>query len=217
VRDELRGKTTRLLLVRHGESTANHQGVFSGWSTDVVLTERGRQQAIQTGEDIFDCGPIDALYSSPLPRTWQTAELIGEQIGLRPVAVAGLREIDVGSATGKRIADLAVLYPRLLREVDDESIDIPWPEGESHLQLRERAMCAIETIVERHPGQTVAAVSHGGPLGWIVSMLASVPPRPYREFRHNNCAISELIVPSNPFRIPAILVRFNDCYHLSEP
>ena len=217
MRDAQQQRTTRLLLVRHGESTANAQGVFSGASTEFVLTERGRQQAIRAGKGISDCGPIDALYSSPLPRTWQTAELIGDQIGLGPVAVPGLREIDVGSATGKRIADLAVQYPRLLREVDDESIHIPWPEGESHFQLRERAIYAIETIVERHPGETVVAVSHGGPLGWIVSQLASVPPLPYREFRHNNCAISELIVPSNPFRLPAELIRFNDCAHLSEP
>jgi broad specificity phosphatase PhoE len=209
-------ETTRLLLVRHGESTANQQGVFSGWSTDVVLTELGERQARQTGEFLSQYASIDALYSSPLPRTWQTAEIIGEQIGMRPVAIAGLREIDVGSATGKPLADLAVLHPRLLREVDDESMHIPWPEGESHFQLRERAMGAIEQIVERHPGDTVVVVSHGGTLGWIVSTLASVPPRPYREFRHNNCAISELVVPANPFLLPAELVRFNDCGHVNE-
>ena len=208
--------TTRLLLVRHGESTANYQGVFSGWSTDVVLTELGQRQARQTGEILRQYASIDALYASPLPRTWQTAEIIGEQIDLEPIALEGLREINVGSATGKPLADLAVLHPRLLREVDSESIHIPWPEGESHFQLRERAMGAIELIVERHPGDTVVVVSHGGPLGWIVSTLASVPPRPYREFRHHNCAISELVVPSNPFQLPAELVRFNDCSHVND-
>lgn len=75
-------------------------------------------------------------------------------------------------------------------------------------------MASIEEIVERHPDQTIVVVSHGGPLGWIVSTLASVPPRPYREFRHQNCAVSELLVPSNPFRLPAELIRFNDCTHL---
>jgi broad specificity phosphatase PhoE len=209
-------QTTRLLLVRHGESTANAQGVFSGWSTSVVLTELGRRQATLTGIGLRRYTHIDALYTSTLPRTRQTAELIGAEIDLEPIPVDGLREIDVGEATGKAIADLATLHPRLLREVDDESIMIPWPGGESHFQLRERAMAAIEEIVERHPGQTIVAVSHGGPLGWIVSTLASVPARPYREFRHQNCAVSELLVPSNPFRLPAELIRFNDCVHLLE-
>jgi broad specificity phosphatase PhoE len=207
-------RTTRLLLVRHGESTANAAGVFSGWSTEFVLTELGRRQATATGICLRHYTPIDALYSSPLPRTLQTAELIGAEIDLEPITIDGLREIDVGEATGKRITDLAELHPRLLREVDEESMMIPWPGGESHFQLRERALAAIAEIVERHPGQTVVAVSHGGPLGWIVSMLASVPPRPYREFRHQNCAVSELLVPSNPFRLPAELIRFNDCGHL---
>jgi broad specificity phosphatase PhoE len=211
---ETNTQTTRLLLVRHGESTANAQGVFSGWSTDFVLTELGRQQATATGIGLRRYTHIDALYSSPLPRTLQTAELIGAEIDLEPVTIDGLREIDVGEATGKRITDLAELHPRLLRDVDEESMMIPWPGGESHFQLRERALAAIKEIVERHPGQTVVAVSHGGALGWIVSMLASVPPRPYREFRHQNCAVSELLVPCSPFRLPAELVRFNDCGHL---
>jgi broad specificity phosphatase PhoE len=207
-------QTTRLLLVRHGESTANAQGVFSGWSTDVVLTELGRRQASVTGAGLRRYARIDALYASPLPRTRQTAELIGAEIDLEPVLIDGLREIDVGEATGQPITELATLHPHLLRDVDDESMMIPWPGGESHFQLRTRAMAAIEDIVERHPGQTVVVVSHGGPLGWIVSTLASVPPRPYREFRHQNCAVSELLVPSNPFRLPAELIRFNDCAHL---
>lgn len=207
-------RTTRLLLVRHGESTANAQRVFSGWSTEVVLTELGRRQATLTGIYLRRYTHVDALYTSSLPRTRQTAELIGAELDLEPVPVDGLREIDVGEATGKAIADLAVLHPHLLRDVDEESMMIPWPGGESHFQLRERAMAAIEEIVERHPDQTVVAVSHGGPLGWIVSTLASTPPRPYREFRHQNCAISELLVSSSPFRLPAELVRFNDCTHL---
>lgn len=207
-------RATRLLLVRHGESTANARGVFSGWSTDVVLTELGRRQATLTGAGLRRYTRIDALYTSSLPRTRQTAELIGAEIDLEPIPVDGLREIDVGEATGKPLTDLAQLHPRLLREVDDESILIPWPGGESHFQLRQRAMASIEEIVERHPDQTIVVVSHGGPLGWIVSTLASVPPRPYREFRHQNCAVSELLVPSNPFRLPAELIRFNDCTHL---
>ena len=214
--DKQQGHSTRLILVRHGESTANAQGVFSGASTEYVLTELGRLQAKRTGQILNQGLAIDVLYSSPLPRTWETAEIIGEQIGLRPIAVAGVREIDVGSATGKPLTELATLHPRLLRDVDDDSIHIPWPEGESHFQLRERALEAIIQIVERHPGKTVVVVSHGGPLGWIVSTLASVPPRPYREFRHNNCSVSELIVPSNPFRLPAELVRFNDCGHMED-
>ncbi|HVX31216.1 MAG TPA: phosphoglycerate mutase family protein, partial [Nitrolancea sp.] len=57
-------QTTRLLLVRHGESTANAQRVFSGWSTEVVLTELGRRQASQTGAELRRYARIDALYAS---------------------------------------------------------------------------------------------------------------------------------------------------------
>ena len=102
-------RPTRLLLVRHGESTSNREKVISGWSTDVVLTELGRQQAARTGEALSRLESIDALFASPLPRAWETATIIGEAIGMAPVAVDDLREINVGSAVGAPLAGLRSL------------------------------------------------------------------------------------------------------------
>ena len=211
---------TRLILIRHGESTANRMGVIGGWSTDVTLTEPGRMQARQTGELLRRSVAIDTLYSSPLPRAWETATIIGEAIGLEPVPVDDLREINVGIASGQPLSGLASLFPRSRdypgEDKPPEGIDVAWPGGESHLQLRERAMRAIETIVRDHPGETVAAVSHGGPLAWIVLMLAADETRAYREWRHENCAISELSVWLEPDGLGAQLIRFNDCAHLGD-
>ncbi len=207
---------TRLLLIRHGESTSNKQRVISGWSTDVTLTELGRLQARRTGEQLKETVDIDALYASPLPRAWETATIIGDAIGIEPVAVNDLREINVGTAVGQPLRDLASLFPQLQNQVDESGLDIAWPGGESHLQLRERAMRAIESIVRDHPGETVAAVAHGGPLGWIVTTLAADETRPFRECRHQNCAISEFVVWLEPDGLGARLVRFNDCAHLGD-
>jgi probable phosphoglycerate mutase len=209
-------KPTRLLLIRHGESTSNHQQVISGWSTDVVLTERGRRQALRTAETLRCIERIDALYASPLPRAWETATIIGDVIGLEPMPLPDLREINVGSAVGSPLVDLTSLYPQLQSQLDEDGLNVPWPDGESHAQLRERAMRAVETMVTEHPGQTVAAVAHGGPLGWIVTTLSGDHVDKFRERRHNNCAISELLVRPDADGLAAELVRFNDCVHLGE-
>ncbi len=206
---------TRLLLVRHGESTSNRQKVVSGWSTDVVLTELGRQQAARTGEALSRVESIDALFASPLPRAWETASIIGDAIGMTPVAVDDLREINVGSAVGTPLAGLRSLFPEL-QDRHESSLHIAWPDGESHAQLRERTLRAVEEIVEGHAGKTVVAVAHGGPLAWIVTMLANGDEATYEQWRHSNCAISELMVALGPDGLDATLIRFNDCAHLDE-
>lgn len=205
---------TRLLLVRHGESTSNHQGVISGWSTDVTLTERGRRQAERTAQTLGRMATIAALYSSPLPRAWETGTIIGGVIGLSPIHVDDLREINVGIAVGQPLVDLTSLYPQLQSQVGRESLHIPWPDGESHAQLRERAMRAVETIVTAHPGKTVVAVAHGGPLAWIITTLASDDVGTFQTWRHGNCAISELLVRPSQTGLSAELIRFNDRAHL---
>ncbi len=204
-----------MLLVRHGESTSNREKVISGWSTDVVLTELGRLQAGRTGQALSRIESIDALFASPLPRAWETATIIGEAIGLTPVAVDDLREINVGTAVGSPLNDLRSLFPQLL-DRHDSSLHIAWPEGESHAQLRQRALRAVEEIAEGHAGKTVVAVAHGGPLAWIVTMLASGDETTYEQWRHSNCAISELLVEVGPDGLDATLIRFNDCTHLVE-
>ncbi len=135
---------------------------------------------------------------------------------MAPVAVDDLREINVGSAVGAPLAGLRSLFPQLQDQVEGNSLHIPWPEGESHAQLRERALQAVETITKDHPGRTVVAVAHGGPLAWIVTMLASGDEATYQQWRHSNCAISELLVQIGPEGLAATLIRFNDCAHLDE-
>ncbi len=207
---------TRLLLIRHGESTSNRQGVISGWSTDVVLTGRGRRQAERTGNILKYNEKIDALYASPLPRAWETATIIGNEIGLDPTPVNDLREINVGTAVGQPLVDLTSLYPQLQSQVDQDSLHVPWPGGESHAQLRERVMRAVRMIAQGHSGETVVAVAHGGPLAWIVTTLAGEDSRTFQASRHNNCAISEMLIRVDPAGLSAELVRFNDCTHLSD-
>lgn len=206
---------TRVFLIRHGESTTNRQGVISGWSTDSVLTELGQRQAALTAARLGKLS-IDALYASPLPRAWETAEIIGRALRLRPIPVDDLREINVGTEVGRPLVDLTSLYPQLQSQFDETGLHIPWPEGESQAQLRGRALRAVDKIVRDHPDETVAAVAHGGPLAWITTTLIGDGAATFRDWRHQNCAITELLVSPAGDEITAELVGFNDCRHLTD-
>src|SRR5438309_4580604 len=135
---------TTLLLVRHGETDWNAERRWQGHA-DVPLNERGREQA-QRLADSLPVDAVDAIYASDLARARETAEILGARLG-RPVVVdPDLREIDVGSREGL---------------TGEEVGDRPW-DGEAHENHGDRILRAVRTIAERHPGQRVAVVSHGG-------------------------------------------------------
>jgi broad specificity phosphatase PhoE len=205
--------TTRLFLVRHGEATTNERGIVSGWS-DAPLTPRGRWQAERVAAALATAGGADALYCSPLVRAFETAAVIGAALGLEPVPVPELREIDVGDADGRRDADLLAQHPELARQSDEDGLDVPWPGGESQCQLRHRVSDAVRELLRRHAGHTILIVAHGGPLGWTVTDLLADPRPGFPDWRHNNGGLTELVVCGDSAASPATLVRHNDCAHL---
>jgi broad specificity phosphatase PhoE len=135
-----------LLLIRHGETDWNAEHRWQGHA-DVPLNARGREQAKALAEELAPAG-VDAIYASDLSRARDTAEIVGERLGVPVVLDPDLREIDVGSREGL---------------TGEEVGDRPW-DGELHETHGERILRAVREIAERHPGQRVAVVSHGGSL-----------------------------------------------------
>lgn len=135
-----------LLLIRHGETDWNAEHRWQGHA-DVPLNASGREQAKALAEELAPEG-VDAIYASDLSRARDTAEIVGERLGIPVVVDPDLREIDVGSREGL---------------TGDEVGDRPW-DGEPHETHGERILRALRAIAERHPGQRVAVVSHGGSL-----------------------------------------------------
>jgi probable phosphoglycerate mutase len=137
---------TTLLLVRHGETDWNAEGKLQG-HTDRPLNEYGRRQA-QTLADRLAGESIDAVYASDLSRARETAEIVGEKLGLTVAVDPDLREKNWGNWEGL---------------TSDERLHIAY-EGETSADHRERTLRAMQRIVERHPGERIVVVTHGGSL-----------------------------------------------------
>ena len=135
---------TTLLLVRHGETDWNAEGRLQG-QTDRPLSAYGRRQAKELAGELAD-EEFDAVYSSDLARARETAEIVGERLGLPVVLDPGLREKDWGSWEG-------------LTGAERETVDFV---GESTERHQERVLRALRRIAERHPGGRVLVVTHGG-------------------------------------------------------
>ena len=133
-----------LLLVRHGETDWNADGRLQG-QTDRPLSDFGRRQARQLADDLED-EEIEAIYASDLARARETAEIVGERLGLPVVLDPDLREKDWGTWEG-------------LTAVERDQVEFVGESTEAH---RERILRALRRISQRHPGGRVLAVTHGG-------------------------------------------------------
>jgi probable phosphoglycerate mutase len=153
--------TTVFHLVRHGQTDWNLTGRWQGHS-DVPLNAQGRRQAEHLARRLArDGARFDAFYASDLRRAWETAEIIGRAVGLRPVPTPALREIDLGTWAGKTREEIASGYPGLWeRALAGE--DIPRGGGETFAALQARVAAWLEGAADRHPGAVICAVTHGG-------------------------------------------------------
>lgn len=156
---------TRLLLVRHGESTWNADGRWQG-QADPPLTDHGRHQAVNAAAAI---GSVDAIVTSDLERAAETGAILARQLGVDHVATdPGLRERDAGSLSGLTRIEIHDRFPGLLPDdpagfrPDEEGLP-RWPDDwESDEVLWPRVETSLLAISLLVPGGDVVVVTHGG-------------------------------------------------------
>lgn len=205
------GGTTTLLLVRHGQTTANASGLFAG-ALDVPLDELGQHQARQLGE-AFRSIPIDVLISSPLQRARETARPIAEVTHLEPVIEPGFAEINFGEAEGLTIFDIVQQWPDiipLLMDIDD--MTLTWPGGERRSEFHARVLSTILATIERYTDKRVAAVCHGGVISSVMAHLEDGHRNDYKRYHVSNCSITQLEVRGDK----TIVHSWDDVSHLNE-
>jgi probable phosphoglycerate mutase len=165
--------TTRFILVRHGEACGNRELRYLG-VTDSPLTERGRDQAGQLAPVVRAFTPA-ALYTSPLARARATAEAMAAATGLPVCIEDDLREqsfgqwemltrAEVRAADGERLAAW------------ESGADVAPPDGETLVHVRARVLGLTERLLARHPGETLALVSHVSPIKALVCAALELAP-----------------------------------------
>jgi len=167
--------TTRLFLVRHGETMANREYRYIG-TRDDPLSILGQTQVTQLAEALSVL-PIAAIYSSPLQRTYDTALPIATWQSLEVQRVDDLRECDFGTWEGLSRAEV------LERSQEDSQRLCEWerntsiapPGGESFEALQQRVCAAVEHLAQAHPDQAIVLVSHVGPIKVLLSAALGAP------------------------------------------
>lgn len=164
---------TRFILLRHGQAEGNRELRYLG-ATDAPLTELGREQARRLAAAVRPFR-LAAIYSSPLVRARETARALTDDTGLPVTLRDDLREMDFGAWEGRTRAAVLAEYPDLLAAWET-SAEVAPPGGESLAAVGVRIVAGANTLAAAHPGETVALVSHVGPIKALVCAALALPP-----------------------------------------
>ncbi|KST61917.1 histidine phosphatase family protein [Mastigocoleus testarum] len=205
---------TRIILLRHGESTYNRLGLYQGSCNDSVLTTNGILDAQHTGIYLAELGlnnkNLDLIYSSSLRRSYDTAQEIAQAIAntFEPKIIHTsdlLWETDLPQWRGLGIKYVRKSFPeeyhtwkhnpqdffmesieRVDNEVDSISRFYPLVDLYSKIRL------FWQDLLRNHFGQTILVVAHGGSNRALISAALGIEPKRYHCIQQSNCGISVL-------------------------
>lgn len=151
---------TRIHLIRHGQVAGFDQPRYNG-QTNVALTDYGVEQYHRIGERLAGT-KIAACYTSDLTRCTIGAGIICQTFGILPVPCRELREVNIGIWEGMTWQEIRSSWPDGWQARLDDLVNYRVPGGENLLDVEARVMPVINEVVERHKGQEVLVVGHGG-------------------------------------------------------
>lgn len=149
----------KLILVRHGETEWNRQRRIQGSRSDTRLSQEGLKEADRLAAALRS-EPIDAIYSSPLKRAAETAQILADACKVPVRLVDELREIDLGELDGMFERELTGRYEEAWKGLREGNASTPLPGGESLQDVQKRTSWAIDRMLERHVDGTVVVVAH---------------------------------------------------------
>jgi broad specificity phosphatase PhoE len=167
-------KSTRLLLIRHGESEANRERRFAGHS-DFPLSEKGRLQAECTADYIASNYAVDAVYASDLKRAYDTALATARRFSLPVIPCEDLREIFAGEWEGLFFDEIRVRYEGDFEIWKTDVGRAQCTGGEKVSELQSRVFAALCRIAEQNPQKTVAIGTHATPIRATECILRGKP------------------------------------------
>jgi broad specificity phosphatase PhoE len=198
----------RIILVRHGKTDWNRELRIQGGSSDTRLNKEGRQQAEKLASRLSRRN-IQAIYSSPLKRALETAQIIANRHNIEVVVTKSLREIEAGKLEGLTSTELGVRFSEILTR---DGVSCRVPEGESLVHLQQRSWNYIQRINRKHVGSELIVVSHYFTVLTIICSALMLPLTHITRFRLSTGCINILNLDEKEAR----LELFNDTGYLAK-
>ena len=187
----------RFLVARHGEAMYAHPELLS--DEGGRLTDLGKEQAADLADRLRG-ERVAAVYTSRLARARETGAVVGDRLGLTAATVEGVQEFSVGSLAGTPAMgpDAREVFMAWV----NGQLDRRWPGAETGSEVVARFVASVEALADRHRGETVLVVSHGGVMTLAIPNTAeNVRPELGLDAMIPNCAVAEVEVDADGWRL----------------
>ncbi|MDH5377969.1 MAG: histidine phosphatase family protein [Gammaproteobacteria bacterium] len=184
-------KSTTVYYVRHGVTDFPIDRIYCDSEEDPALSRRGRLQA-KAAATFFQNVELDAIYASPAARTLATAGEIADVTGNQIEKREGLRERPFGIWDGLYFHEIEERYPEEYLNWKKDKVGYTPEGGETINALLDRLNKTVSEIIKSHEGQTLAIVSHVGPIRMCVTQAFQIPVAQYRQINIDYASITRI-------------------------
>ena len=192
-----------ILFLRHGQAKNNVERILAGRSKGFPLTDLGVQQA-ENISDFLRPFNISKIYSSPIERAEQTAQIVANKTGLSCTIDERLTEIDMGSFSGMHYNEMLAKHGNVFLKFYQDHPIVEANGIETFTSVKKRILDAVSHCLQKHDGETILLVTHMDPIKSMISTVLQPKPESLYEMIIRNASLTILKNEQSSFSMVAI-------------
>ena len=201
-----------IIFLRHGQAENNTKKILAGRSPGVNLTEVGIQQAEQAGK-ILKALNISTIYSSPIDRAIQTAEIVTKQCDLEVIPDDRLIELDMGKFTMMPYDEIFAKHGNVFLKFYEGSEEVSENGVETFAQVQKRMFEMVDFVLDNHKDENVVLVTHMDPIKAMIGKVLNLKPEILFELIIANASLNIFKNHDQKFYLTAINVMSSERFH----
>ena len=194
-----------IIFLRHGQAINNTERILAGRTPGIPLTEKGLDQAQKAAKFLEDMN-ISAIYSSPIERAKNTAEIVGNHNSVDVRIDDRLIELDMGKFTGMPYEQIFSSHGNVFMKFYKGELEIAHNGVETFADVKKRVLSLVDHVLESHPNENVVLVTHMDPIKAMLSTVMSLSPENLYELIIANASLNIFREYNRKFSISGINV-----------
>jgi len=201
-----------IIFLRHGQAENNTKKILAGRSPNVNLTQTGLEQAEQAGEMLKSLN-ISAIYTSPIDRALQTAQIVSKHCGLEVVTDDRLIELDMGKFTMMPYNEIFEKHGNVFLKFYQGSDEVSENGVETFSQVQKRVTEMVDSVLNKHKDENVVLVTHMDPIKAMIGKVLDLKPEVLFELIIANASLNIFKNGDQKFYLTAINSMPSERFH----
>ena len=186
---EVESNMASIIFLRHGQAKNNTERVLAGRTPGVPLTDNGIDQAKKAAEFIEKMN-VAKIYTSPIERAQQTAEIVGDHNAIDVISDKRLIELDMGKFTGLKYDEIFEKHGNVFLKFYSGDLELAHNGVETFAEVKNRVLDVIEHVIGQHKDENVLLVTHMDPIKAVLSSVMDLKPQSLFELIVANASLT---------------------------